>query len=56
MTDTNVQLGPTIQAAEALQPKKIDYDYNAAREAGLTDAEIADYLAAETQYDILRRF
>ncbi len=52
MTDTNVQLGPTIQAAEALQPTKIDYDYNAAREAGLTDADIADYLAAETQYNI----
>ena len=52
MTDTNVQLGPTIQAAEALQPTKIDYDYHAAREAGLTDADIADYLAAETQYDI----
>ena len=52
MADTSAQLGPTIQAAEALQPTKIDYDYNAAREAGLTDAAIANYLASETQYDI----
>jgi len=44
------QLGPTIEAAEKL---KIDYDYTGAREAGLSDADIADYLAAETNYDIV---
>lgn len=43
------QLGPTIEAAEKL---KIDYDYTGARQAGLSDADIADYLAAEANYDI----
>lgn len=43
--------GPTVAAAEALAPR-IDYDVNAALEAGLTARDIADYLAGETNYDV----
>jgi hypothetical protein len=43
--------GPTVAAAQALAPR-IDYDVNAALEAGLTARDIADYLAGETNYDV----
>jgi hypothetical protein len=43
--------GPTVAAAEALTPR-IDYDVNAALEAGLTARDIADYLAGQTNYDV----
>jgi hypothetical protein len=43
--------GPTVAAAEALAPR-IDYDIDAALEAGLTARNIADYLAGETNYDV----
>jgi hypothetical protein len=43
--------GPTVAAAEALAPR-IDYDIDAALEAGLTARDIADYLAGETNYDV----
>ena len=55
--DTNVpapgpRLGPTREAAAELRPSRIDYDVNAALEAGLTARDIADYLAGETDYDV----
>ena len=43
--------GPTVAAAQALAPR-IDYDIDAALEAGLTARNIADYLAGETNYDV----
>ena len=56
MAETDIELGPdygpTIAAAEQTSPKMvIDYDYDAAIEAGLEPADIAKYLAAETNYD-----
>jgi len=54
MTDisTNPPVGPTVAAAESLRPLRIDYDVDAALEAGLTAADIAEYLASEMDYDI----
>ena len=43
--------GPTVAAAQALTPR-INYDVNAALEAGLTARDIADYLAGQTNYDV----
>ena len=56
MAETDVELGPnygpTIEAAQETAPKLvIDYDYDAAIEAGLEPADIAQYLASETNYD-----
>jgi hypothetical protein len=56
MAETDIELGPdygpTIAAAEQTSPKQvIDYDYDAAIEAGLEPADIAQYLASETNYD-----
>lgn len=56
MAETDIELGPdygpTIAAAEKTAPKKvIDYDYDAAIEAGLEPSDIAQYLASETNYD-----
>ena len=46
------QLGPTIEAAEALESQKVPFDYKYAREQGLSDADIADLLAQEQNVDI----
>ena len=43
--------GPTVAAAQGLAPR-IDYDVIAALEAWLTGADIAEYLAGLTNYDI----
>ena len=56
MAETDVELGPnygpTIEAAQETAPKLvIDYDYDAAIEAGLEPSDIAQYLASETNYD-----
>jgi hypothetical protein len=56
MAETDIELGPdygpTIAAAEQTSPKQvIDYDYEAAIESGLEPADIAQYLASETNYD-----
>jgi hypothetical protein len=45
------QVGPTREAAANLRPLKIDYDVEAAVQGGLTSADIAQYLADETNYD-----
>ena len=45
------QVGPTRAAAANLRPLKIDYDVEAAVQGGLTSADIAQYLADETNYD-----
>lgn len=45
------QVGPTREAAANLRPLKIDYDVEAAERGGLTAADIAQYLADETNYD-----
>ena len=51
-TSTNPSFGPTVAAAENLAPLKIDYDIEAALAAGLSREDIANYLAAETDYPI----